>query len=153
MAVERGTKLHAFAADAIRLGRKQIKNHDSVNMFINDAIGFRMSPEQIVYYSDNCFGTADAISCNEEKINGAKMLCLRVHDLKNGVTRGNLDQVLIYIAIFCLEYRFDPEDIFIEGRIYQGGEIEIINPDPKDIRAIMDTIVEFDKVLDKIKAD
>jgi hypothetical protein len=31
-------------------------------MYVNDAIGYQMTPEQPIYYSENCVGTADAIS-------------------------------------------------------------------------------------------
>lgn len=59
-AVQRGTELHEFAAQCIRLGIKLPKSQKTLNMYVNDAIGFKMTPEQVLYYSDNCFGTADA---------------------------------------------------------------------------------------------
>ena len=45
-ATKRGTELHAYAASAIKLNRRQprSKNSDSVSMFINDAIGYSMTP-------------------------------------------------------------------------------------------------------------
>ena len=61
LAVQKGTELHAFAAEAIRLKQK-LKGKTTISMYVNDAIGYGMVPEQILYYSDNCFGTADAIS-------------------------------------------------------------------------------------------
>ena len=61
LATLRGTELHAFAAHAIRLGQKLPKSQKTLNMYVNDAIGYKMTPEQILYYSENCFGTADAI--------------------------------------------------------------------------------------------
>lgn len=54
LAVQRGTVLHEFAAQCIRLGQKLPKSTKTLNMYVNDAIGFRMIPEQILYYSENC---------------------------------------------------------------------------------------------------
>ena len=61
-AAQRGTALHAFAAQCIKLGQRLPKSQKTLNMYVNDAIGYKMTPEQILYYSPNCFGTADAIS-------------------------------------------------------------------------------------------
>jgi hypothetical protein len=61
LAVQRGNELHAFAHEAIRLGIKLPRNNTTLNMYVNDAIGYRMTPEQLLVYSANCFGTADAI--------------------------------------------------------------------------------------------
>lgn len=144
-AAERGTKLHEYAASAIRLGRKQPKTKDTICMFVNDAIGYSMTPEQPLYYSDNCFGTADAISFNRN--------LLRVHDLKTGVTPASMLQLELYAAIFCLEYAKDPRSIGMELRIYQSNEKEILVPEPEEIENLMDTIVRFDSIVDKLKED
>lgn len=143
-AAERGTELHAFAAMAIRLGRKLPKTKDTVNMFVNDALGYLMTPEQPLYYSDNCFGTADAISFTKDKV-------LRIHDLKTGVTPASMMQLEIYAALFCLEYGKDPKALDIFLRIYQMNEKEEFSPDPEEIASIMDTIVEFDARIEKFK--
>ena len=142
-AAERGTELHEYAAMAIRLGRKQPKSKDTVSMFVNDAIGYSMIPEQPLFYTENCFGTADAISFNRN--------LLRIHDLKTGVTPASMIQLEIYAAIFCLEYGKVPSDIGIELRIYQSNEKEILSPEPKDISDIMATIVQFDAIIEKLK--
>ena len=143
-AAERGTALHEYAATAIRLGRKQPKTKDTVNMFVNDAIGYSMAPEQPLYYSDNCFGTADAISFTKNKV-------LRIHDLKTGVTPASMMQLEIYAALFCLEYGRNPKDLEIILRIYQSNEKEELIPDPESIQSIMDTIVDFDAQIEKYK--
>lgn len=52
-AKERGTVLHAFAATCIRLGQKLPRSHKTLNQYVNDAIGFRMDPEVLLYYSDD----------------------------------------------------------------------------------------------------
>ena len=64
-AKEKGTRLHAFAAECITLRQKLPKSKKTLNAYVNDAIGFRMNPEMVLYYSENCFGTADAITFND----------------------------------------------------------------------------------------
>ena len=143
MAKETGTELHDWAAKAIKLGRKQIRNKDTVNMYINDAIGYKMRPEQPLIYSKNIFGTADAICFRNKE--------LRIHDLKTGATPAHMEQLFCYAALFCLEYRFKPSEIKIETRIYQSGQVIIENPDEYIISPLMEKIIEFDKVLSRIK--
>lgn len=140
---QRGTELHEFAANAIRLGIKLPRTKKTINAFVNDALGFRMTPEQILYYSSNVFGTTDAISFRQNM--------LRIHDLKNGVTKASFDQLLIYAALFCLEYRVDPSTIDIELRLYQENEVRELVPDLDDILLIMQKIVDFDKRIEELK--
>ena len=143
MAKERGTRLHAFAAECISLNQKLPRSNKTLNLYVNDAIGFNMTPEQVLYYSDNCFGTADSISFRNN--------LLRIHDLKTGVGKTHIEQLEIYAALFCLEYKFDPEKIGIELRIYQNDEVRIYQPLPEEIRSIMNQIIEFDKIIEKVK--
>jgi hypothetical protein len=142
-AVERGTRLHTFACDAISLGIKLPKSKTTLNLYVNDAIGYRMTPEQPLYYSDNCFGTADAISFRKNK--------LRIHDLKTGASATSMHQLEIYTAIFCLEYNVNPEDIDIELRIYQIDEVQCYEPIRDDIRRIMNVIIDFDKKIEELE--
>lgn len=114
---------------------------ETVISYVNDAIGFRMSPEVVLYYSPLFFGTADTISYSE------KEKTLRIHDLKTGKITGHIEQLLIYAALFCLEYNFKPNDINIELRIYQNCEVNVVLPDPNDINQIITKIVENDKYL------
>ena len=139
-----GTELHEYAAMAIRLGRKQPRNNDCVNAFVNDAIGSCMTSEQPLFYSERCFGTADAISFNKN--------LLRIHDLKTGRTPASMMQLMIYAALFCLEYNVKPHDIDMELRIYQSGEKLIHIPEPDEVSDIMVKIVEFDKALEALEA-
>ena len=74
-AKEKGTRLHAFAAECINLKQKLPKSKKTLNAYVNDAIGFRMDPEQVLFYSENCFGTTDAIAFND-KDNFLRMLQL-----------------------------------------------------------------------------
>lgn len=143
LAVQRGTILHDFACQCIRLGQKLPKTQKTLNMYVNDAISFKMTPEQILFYSDNCFGTADAISFRNNT--------LRIHDLKTGVIPAHMEQLEIYAALFCLEYKVKPVDIEIELRIYQNNEILYHTPAVEDIAPIMDKIITFDKIIRNIK--
>lgn len=144
-AAQTGSELHEHAKRCIELGTKLMKSKKTLNMFVNDAIGFQMTPEQPLYYSENCFGTADAISY--------KNRILRIHDLKTGVAPAHMEQLMIYAALFCLEYGVKPKDIQIELRIYQSDEIFVENPDPEIIQALMDKIVWFDSRLQRLQAE
>ena len=141
-AAEIGTKLHAWAKDTIDLGIKQPKSKKTIYAYVNDAIGYRMNTEVVLYYSDRFFGTADAISFRDG--------LLRIHDLKTGKLPVHMEQLEIYAALFCLEYRVKPGDIQIELRIYQNDEIIYHNPTAEDIVPIMDKIIHLDKLLSKI---
>ena len=142
-AKEEGVILHAFAALAIEKRIRLANNKKALHMFVNDAIGFKMIPEQVLYYSDNSFGTADAI--------GFKDNLLRIFDLKTGITKPSFKQLDVYAALFCLEYGVNPVDIQIEERLYQGNGFEVSTPEPLYIRDIMDRIIEFDIILENIK--
>lgn len=141
----RGTELHEFAAQCIKLGQKLPKSQKTLNMFVNDAIGFKMTPEQPLFYSENCFGTADAICFRDNK--------LRIHDLKTGVTPAHMEQLEIYAALFCLEYKYKPGEIDIELRLYQNNEIIYHNPTVEDIAPIIDKIITFDKIIRKLRVE
>lgn len=143
LAVERGTRLHALAAELISLGQKLPEEQLTLNLYVNDAINYKMRAEQVLYYSDNCFGTADAICFRNKK--------LRIHDLKTGDTPTHMEQLLIYAALFCLEYKVKPGDISFELRIYQNDDALVCNPTAEDILPIMDRIKAFDRIIEKAK--
>lgn len=143
LATQKGTVLHEFAAQCIRLGQKLPKSQKTLNMYVNDAIGFKMIPEQVLFYSENCFGTADAISFRDD--------LLRIHDLKTGVIPAHMEQLMIYAALFCLEYKIKPGNIETELRLYQNNEILYHNPTAEEIVPIMDKIITFDKIITKIR--
>ena len=142
-AAEQGTFLHAWAKATIDLGIKQPKSKKTLYSFVNDAIGYKMSTEVVLLYSDRFFGTADAICFR----NGM----LRIHDLKTGKISAKMEQLEIYAALFCLEYKIKPSDIDMELRIYQNDEIIYHNPTAEDITSIMDKIVHLDKILSKME--
>lgn len=145
MASARGTRLHAIAAELIEMGIPLPRTRGTLNSYVNDAIGFKMTPEVILKYSRNAFGTCDAISFRKNT--------LRIHDLKNGETRTSMDQLMVYVALFCLEYKIRPSSIKIELRIYQTGEILVHHPELDDIVHIMDKIVTFDKLIERIREE
>lgn len=144
-AAEIGTRLHAWAKETIDLGIKQPKSKKTLYSYVNDAIGFKMSTEVVLFYSERFFGTADSISFRNN--------FLRIHDLKTGKIPADMEQLEIYAALFCLEYRVKPEDIQMELRLYQNDEVLFHNPTPEDIHQIMDKIVHLDQVIQKLEED
>lgn len=143
-AAQHGTEMHEFAKRAIELGVKLPRTKKTINMYVNDGIGFRMKPEQVLFYSYNCFGTADTISFKDN--------LLRIHDLKTGSNRVSMTQLKIYAAIFCLEYKVKPGAIESELRIYQNDAVLVEQPDMDEITRIIDKIVSFDKLIEKMRA-
>jgi hypothetical protein len=144
-AAQRGTRLHEFACECIQLRIKLPKTKKTLNLYVNDAIGYMMETEQTLYYSENCFGTADAISFKEN--------FLRIHDLKTGETPSSIHQLEIYAALFCLEYDVNPTNIGIELRLYQSDEVLIHEPPAENILYIMNKIIKFDKEIDKMNME
>ena len=145
-AAELGTRLHAWAKETIDLGIKQPLSNKTLYAYVNDAIGFKMSTEVVLYYSDRFFGTADAICFR----NGV----LRIHDLKTGKIGkidNHMEQLEIYAALFCLEYKVKPGDISMELRVYKNDEVLVHNPTAEDILPIMDKIISLDKLLQRLE--
>lgn len=135
-----GNAQHEYAQREIE-ARRHSAFPGTIGMYINDGIKYRMSCEQVLYYSENCFGTPDTISFSRNT--------LRIHDLKTGVVKGSVHQLEVYAALFCLEYNKDPFQIKIELRIYQADEVAVFDADPEDIAFIMDRIQEFDSIIDQ----
>lgn len=141
-AARMGTRLHAWAKETIDLGIKQPRSKKTLYAYVNDAIGFKMDTEVVLFYSNYFFGTADAI-CFRNNF-------LRIHDLKTGEEPATIEQLEVYAALFCLEYRIRPEDIEMELRIYQNDEVLYHNPTAEDIRPIMDKIIHLNSLLERI---
>ena len=95
-------------------------------------------------YSDICFGTADSIIFDERQKK------LRIHDLKTGSTPASMDQLLIYAAIFCLEYKVKPSTIAVELRIYQNNEIVIFEPTTEELTDAIDQVIFANKMVNEI---
>lgn len=141
-AAEMGTRLHNFAAECIELRQKLPKQEKTLNLYVNDAIGFKMITEQVLYFSKNCYGTADAIVFKND--------LLRIHDLKTGVSPASPIQLEIYCALFCLEYSVKPEKIKFECRLYQHDARYIHEPTADGIQFIMNKIIVNDRIIDKL---
>ena len=170
-----GTICHEFAADQIKY-RKRLKKGDSMALlmklltsnipedvididwlypnimnYVNDAISYRMQPERILYYSDKCFGTTDAI------VQKGKLL--RVHDLKTGRGPTDMDQLLGYAALFCFHETKKPKDLEFELRIYKNVNdngiyiptIETYNPNSDEIQEVMNQIIFVTKSVYEFK--
>lgn len=147
LAVQKGTELHDLACKLIKLGVTLPRNKTTLNQYVNDAIAYRLTPEQPLYFSRNCFGTADAISFDDKK------RFLRIHDLKTGVTPAHMEQLEIYAALFCLEYHKNPTDLGMELRIYQNNEVLMHSPKGENIESIMKLIIRFDGQIEKIRTE
>lgn len=141
-AAQMGSRLHQWAKDTIDLGIKQPRSKKTIYSYVNDAIGFKMDTEVVLFYSERFFGTADAISFRNN--------FLRIHDLKTGQRPVHMEQLYVYAALFCLEYRVKPGEIDMELRIYQNDEIIVDNPTAEDILPIMDKIIHLNKILEKL---
>lgn len=161
-AAQLGTELHALAAKCIELGVPLKNTKETLGLYVNDAIKFKMKPETILYYSDNAFGTADAISFRRNPKTGRDML--RIHDLKTGTVPAHMEQLMVYAAYFCLEYGYQPRNIDIELRIYQNDKVLVHNAastfDEEDeitgydmIEMIIKKIIEFDSLINERKME
>jgi hypothetical protein len=147
-AAEMGTRLHAWAAETINLKIKQPRSNKTLSAYVNDAIGFRMDTEVVLFYSERFFGTADAICFRNNT--------LRIHDLKTGSVgkiESHIEQLEIYAALFCLEYKVKPGDIDIELRVYKNDDVICHKPTAEDIVPIMDKIIYLNKLLERIEKE
>lgn len=145
MAKQEGTALHDLAATLIKFGQRLPDSSKTLNAYVNDAISYRMTPEQVLAYSRNCFGTADAISYRDG--------LLRIHDLKTGVTKASMRQLEVYAALTCLEYDLKPGEIKMELRLYINDEVLIHEPDVMVIAQIMSTIITFDRRIEEMREE
>lgn len=115
---------------------------ETLSIFVNDALGFRMDSEVILAYNeDYAFGTSDAFMCDDVK------KIIRIHDLKTGMHPVKMDQLLLYAANYCLEYKKNPKDYHFELRIYQGATVYEHFPLGEEVAEYMEVIVHATKVL------
>ena len=139
-AAAKGTRLHALAAMNIREGYKLRGSTQTLVAYVNDAIGYGMTPEVALKYTDNCFGHTDAISFSR----GA----LRVHDLKTGTGPVHMEQLEIYAALFLMEYEriygVNPLNTKVNLRIYQNDDIQEYSPDKDRVEEVICRIKERD---------
>ena len=124
-AAARGVRLHDLAARLIDEGLKLRGSTQTLVSYVNDAIGYGMTPEVGLKYTDNCFGHADAIEFSHG--------VLRIHDLKTGTGPVHMEQLEIYAALFLLEYErvlgVNPLNTKVNLRIYQNDDIQEYSPD------------------------
>ena len=119
--------------------------YENLMRYVNDCVAFKMTPEVVLRFSNNFFGTADAIKYDEET------RFLRIHDYKSGTTPAHMEQLIIYVALFCLEYAIKPTSLSgCELRIYQAPEPMICEPTPEDISQVIDRIITFDNFMNKM---
>ena len=138
-----GTQYHKLASELITLAVRLPNTAASFNSFVNDAIGFKMKSEVVLFYSDNCYGTADAISFS----NGV----LRIHDLKTGRAPVSMNQLLIYAGLFCLDYAIEVREAEeIHLRLYQNEEITELSPTIEAIFDIVSRIEEAEKIIESV---
>jgi hypothetical protein len=105
-----------------------------------------MSPEVVLFYSPNAFGTVDAIAYRYK--------LLRISDLKTGVTKVSEHQLEVYAALFCLEYEVDPFGLRgIELRIYKDSRVTVYDADPYFIKDLMEKIIRFDNILNRLREE
>ena len=141
-----GVEQHRYAAICIEEGIVQDDETTTVGLYINHCINYKMSAEVVLFYSPNAFGTVDAISYRHRR--------LRISDLKTGVSRVSEHQLEVYAALFCLEYEIDPFSMRdIELRIYQDAKVREYIGDPYFIRGIMDKIVKFDQIINRLREE
>lgn len=145
IAAEEGTKIHDFAAKCIERKVMLADKQETLNMYVNDAIILGMTPEVVLFHSENWFGTADAILYDED------MHILRIHDLKTGTHKAKFDQLKIYEALFCLDYDVSPFDIDCEFRIYQNNEVRTELANPEEIQKIIEKGLMFDSIIFETK--
>lgn len=166
-----GTILHKYAEERIRSEYKMQKSDKKNVMFellrnkvpkfvvneldmdiifpnlynyVNDCIGYGMTPETEMGLSDYAFGTTDCIKFSE------KDNVLRIFDLKTGKLPVHIEQLLAYTAYFCLEYRKKPYEFVTELRFYWNNEIIFHNPTPEEIVPWMDKIVSHNNFITRL---
>lgn len=146
-----GTRKHEFAKEAIEMGIKMADTGQTLNSYINDCIGYRMTPEVLLYFSENCFGTADAISFRMNP--KTRKMRLRIFDLKNGTTKASEKQLWVYIAIFCHEYEIDINEIEVDARIYQNDLVHEFEIDPVIIMDLIALMKRNDDIINDARME
>lgn len=137
-AAAKGTKLHDLAAKLIEEGLRLRGSTQTLTAYVNDAIGYGMTPEVALVYSDKCFGHTDAIDYSRG--------VLRIHDLKTGSGPVHMEQLEIYAALFLLEYErvlgVNPLNTKVNLRIYQNDDVQEASPDKDRMEEIICGIKE-----------
>lgn len=114
---------------------------ENLRTYVNECVACRMDPEIRLRYSADFFGTTDAIQFTERD------QVLRISDLKTGTTPAKIEQLIVYAALFCLDYGKDPNTITPVLKIYQNNDILCVEPDKGEIKNACDKIVEFNELV------
>lgn len=147
-AAARGTSLHALASHAIKEGVELKDDGSALSAFVNDAIKLGLSSEQTLFYSMNCYGTADAIGFEEYPPDSEYAGFLRINDYKSGTSPTSEKQLYVYAGIFCLEYGYLPYEVEGELRIYQSDEVRIYRMDRAYLAQVYDKILASDEIIE-----
>lgn len=139
--VEQGVP--AFVIDTINFDSM----YENLTRYVNDCVAYKMTPEVVLAYGKYFFGTTDAIKYDEES------RFLRIHDLKTGTTPAHMEQLMVYVALFCLEYAIKPTSIQVELRIYQGEAFILYEPTADEIAHVVETIIAHDNLMTKLREE
>jgi hypothetical protein len=144
-AAAKGTRLHYLAALAIndRVYMSEDPKHHkephqaTVARYANECIDLGMRAEVVLRYSDSFYGTADAIAYEPG--------LLQISDLKTGVNKASFKQLYIYAAWFFLEYGIPPLPVKVILRLYQNGDVLMVEADTEYILFLMSRIQYIEK--------
>lgn len=147
-AKQKGTKIHELASGLIEEQINLPETNETLNLYVNESIKKGMDTEKLLYYSENCFGRADAIKYDEDKKE------LIIHDLKTGTIKASLNQLKIYAALFCLDYEISPYELNkIELTIFQNDDYISEEAEQEEIDDIAMKIIDFDDYINKLKEE
>jgi hypothetical protein len=144
-AAAKGTRLHELARRAINDGIRMSEDPEhmtepyqaTVARYVNECIDLGMRAEVVIRYSDNFYGTADAIAYEPG--------LLQISDLKTGVNKVSPVQLYLYAAWFFLEYGIPPLSVKIILRIYQNGDVITVEADPEYVLFLMSRTVYIEE--------
>lgn len=116
---------------------------ENLRLFVNDSITYKCQTEQRLIYTPHAFGKADAIQLIDNT--------LYIFDLKTGANPADIDQLISYAALFCLEYNVKPSNLKFDLRLYQYDSI-ITDPNitPEVVEARMKVYVHHNDILNKV---
>lgn len=153
-AAARGTSLHKLAAHAISEGVQFMPDGSTLSMYVNDVIKYKMEPEMALFFSMDCYGTADAIGFEIYKKPVNNVLgYLRIFDLKTGKSACSVEQLYIYAAVFCLEYDYRPYEIEGELRLYQNDAIDCYEINRVTLTEVISIILSHQRIIDEYRLE
>ncbi len=127
------SKTGADLLEAVRTIPQEV--FETVKLYVNDSVMCQMTPEEELIFTDDFWGTCDAI-----RFDGTNLF---IFDLKTGTSPVHVEQLMIYAAYYCLANHLDPYNIKVELRIYQNVDIHVAIPEPEELHRYMQ-ILEID---------